>query len=66
VRASYRPNGRIGVGDLVIAGLVYKRESDASCSRSNVIGLCLRKRNVVIVVRNDRAWAARRALAKLD
>ena len=62
---SYRPSGRIGVGDLVVAGLVYRRASDATCSRTNVIGTCLHKRNVVIVVRKDRVQAARRALAEL-
>jgi len=64
--ASYRPSGRIGVGDLVIAGLVYRHAGDATCSRTNVIGVCLHKRNVVIVVREDRAPAARRALDGLD
>ena len=63
--ASYRPSGRIGVGDLVIAGLIYRHASDATCSRTNVIGVCLHKRNVVIVVRADRARAARRALDQL-
>jgi len=64
--ASFRPTGRTGVGDLVVAGLVYRHERDATCSTSNVLGVCLQTRNVVIVVRHDRAQAARRALAKLD
>ena len=64
--ASYRPSGRIGVGDLVIAGLVYRHAGEATCSRTNVLGACLHKRNVVIVVREDRAPAARRALDDLD
>ena len=64
--ASFRPTGRSGVGDLVVAGLVYRHERDATCSMSNVLGVCLHSRNVVIVARDDRAQAARRALAKLD
>jgi hypothetical protein len=63
--SSYRPTGRFGVGDLVVAGLIYRHAPDAPCSRSNVIGACLHKRNVVIVVRRDHAAAARRALARL-
>lgn len=61
------PRGaRPAIAGLGLTALVYEHESDASCSRSNVMGACLRKRNVVIVVRNDHAQAARRALAKLD
>jgi hypothetical protein len=62
----FRPSAGVDVGDLVVAGLIYRHASDATCSRSNVIGVCLHKRNIVIVVRNDQAPAARRALEELN
>ena len=62
---SYGPSHQPTVSDLGLTALVYENESDASCSRSNVMGVCLRKRNVVIVVRDAGAPAARHALAKL-
>ena len=64
--ATFRPAARLGVGDLTVVGLIYAQASDATCSRSNVVGVCLHRRNVVIVVRDDEAATARRALAKLD
>ena len=63
--SAFRPSPQRGVGDLTVAGLIYRHPNEATCSRSNVIGVCLRKRNVVIVVRTDSAPAAQRALAAL-
>ena len=49
--------------NLTLAAFVFNSEHDASCREASVLGVCLHKRNVVIVVRDKRAPAARRALA---
>ena len=51
---------------ILLAAMVFKNQDRASCSEPNIIGTCLRKRNVVVVVRDDRAQAAREALDDLD
>jgi hypothetical protein len=53
-------------GALVLSALIFRTQGKASCGKSNLIGTCLRKRNVVVVVRNNRANAAREALDDLD
>ena len=51
---------------ILLAAMVFKNQDKASCAESNVIGTCLQKRNVVVVVRDDRAQEAREALDDLD
>jgi hypothetical protein len=53
------------VDTLVLAALIFETQDKASCAESNIVGICLRKRNVVVVVREDRAEAAREALEDL-
>jgi len=64
--ASRRPSGIYGPGDLIVEAMIFDEARQASCAETNVIGTCLRKENVAIIVRNDRAAAARKALADLD
>ncbi|MEK6275560.1 MAG: hypothetical protein AABM30_09500 [Actinomycetota bacterium] len=65
VREEYR-GPEPGRGDLVMAALIFKSQGPASCDESNLIGACLRKRNLVVVVRDARAGTAREALDDLD
>jgi hypothetical protein len=51
--------------ELLVAALVFPRPEDASCIE-NTLGICLKKGNVVVVVRDSRADAARAALEDLD
>jgi hypothetical protein len=58
----------LDLADLTLAAFVFDSEQNASasCRQANVLGVCLQRRNVVLVVRGDRAPAARKALAALD
>jgi len=60
------PLWRAGSGSLLVAAFIFETQEKASCGDSNVIGTCLRKRNVVVVVRKSRAEGARAALDDLD
>jgi len=53
------------VSDLELEAFVFESSGKASCDEPNVVGTCLRKRNVVVVVRKHRAQAVREALADL-
>ena len=53
------------VSDLELEAFVFESSGKASCDEPNIVGTCLRKRNVVVVVRKDRAQAVREALAGL-
>ena len=64
-RDNHRHRPPNSVSDLELEAFVFERSGKASCDEPNVVGTCLRKRNVVIVVRKDRARAAREALADL-
>ena len=50
---------------LVLEALVFDAQEHASCGEVKVQGTCLRKRNVLVFVRKDRARPAREALAEL-
>jgi hypothetical protein len=76
VVTAYRPNDcacapvqmmapHLDVTNLTLAAFVFDSEHHASCREANVLGVCLHKGNVVIVVRDKRAPAARRALVHL-
>ena len=76
VVTAYRPNDcacgplnivapHLDLTNLTLAAFVFKSKHDASCREANVLGACLHKGNVVVVVRDKRASAARRALAHL-
>ena len=47
---------------LLVEAVVFEHAEQASCSVPNVLGSCLRKGNVVLVVRAPREAAAHRAL----
>jgi hypothetical protein len=64
-RDIHRHGSPDSVSDLELEAFVFERSGKASCDQPNVVGTCLRKRNVVIVVRKDRARAAREALEDL-
>lgn len=64
--AGRRPSGLLGAGDVILEAMIFDRPDQASCDEPNVIGTCLRKRNVVVVVRDRYARAAREALEDLD
>lgn len=49
-----------------LVAMIFKSQENASCDESNILGTCLRKRNAVVVVRDDRAKSAREALDDLD
>ena len=50
----------------LLVAMLFKSQENASCDESNILGTCLRKRNAVIVVRDERAEAAREALDDLN
>jgi hypothetical protein len=52
--------------DLVLSALIFKTEDKASCDEANLIGTCVRRRNVVVIVRAPHAGAARQALDDLN
>jgi hypothetical protein len=64
--AAYRPGGNTELGDLELEAFIFGKQDEASCDGPNVIGACLRKGNVMVVVRNSRAQSARKALADLN
>lgn len=51
--------------EILVAALVFANPDDASC-RENAVGTCLEKGNLVVVVRDSWADAARAALEDLD
>jgi hypothetical protein len=55
-----------GKGALVLSALIFKSQDKASCDEPNVIGACMRKGNVVVVVRDHRARAATEAVEDLS
>jgi hypothetical protein len=50
------------VDRVTLAGFIFGSAGEASCENANVIGVCVKKRNVVLVVRKDHEAAAREAL----
>ena len=67
-RPRYPPGSGASTGDLVVAALIFDTHAEAaeaSCGE-NVVGACLRTRNVVVLVRERREQAARKTLDDLD
>jgi hypothetical protein len=58
------PNGGTR-GAVILSALIFETQRKASCGESNLIGTCLQRRNIVVVVRNNRANAVREALDDL-